>query len=97
MRMPHVRFTMRLLMIAVAILASLFWVERLRRLSQEYRSIAEEHGWAVFGASEYAPHNAADAAKSKRIIDRYRSLQEKYERAARHPWLPVEPDPPEPG
>jgi hypothetical protein len=25
-----------------------------------------------------------------------RELASKYERAARHPWLPVEPDPPEP-
>jgi hypothetical protein len=34
-----------------------------------------------------------------RMIDRahhHASLARKYERAARYPWLPVEPDPPEP-
>jgi hypothetical protein len=28
--------------------------------------------------------------------DHHASLARKYEEAARHPWLPVEPDPPEP-
>ena len=28
--------------------------------------------------------------------DHHASLARKYERAARYPWLPVEPDPPEP-
>jgi hypothetical protein len=31
-----------------------------------------------------------------RSIDYYISLKRKYERAAIYPWLPVEPDPPEP-
>jgi hypothetical protein len=32
-----------------------------------------------------------------RLMDHYEALKLKYERAARRPWLPVEPDPPEPG
>jgi hypothetical protein len=31
-----------------------------------------------------------------RMTDRHAVLSEKYSYAARHPWLPVEPDPPEP-
>lgn len=31
-----------------------------------------------------------------RRSDYYAALQAKYERAARYPWLPVEPDPPMP-
>jgi hypothetical protein len=31
-----------------------------------------------------------------RLIVYYQSLASKYQHAARYPWLPVEPDPPEP-
>lgn len=31
------------------------------------------------------------------LLAYHTSLRQKYERAARYPWLPVEPDPPEPG
>jgi len=32
----------------------------------------------------------------RKLVPYYQSLRRKYERAARYPWLPVEPDPPEP-
>lgn len=35
-------------------------------------------------------------ARLLRVIDYHSQLARKYERAARYPWLPVEPDPPEP-
>ena len=35
-------------------------------------------------------------ALRKRQIAYYQQMQAKYERASRHPWLPVPPDPPEP-
>jgi hypothetical protein len=34
--------------------------------------------------------------EEKRLADYHAKLRKKYERAARYPWLPVEPDPPEP-
>jgi hypothetical protein len=37
-----------------------------------------------------------EAARCARISAHYTRLKLKYERAARYPWLPVEPDPPEP-
>jgi hypothetical protein len=38
----------------------------------------------------------AEMAAYERLGDHHAALQAKYERAARFPWLPVEPDPPEP-
>jgi hypothetical protein len=38
----------------------------------------------------------AQRRSGKRLVAYYRELGVKYERAARYPWLPVEPDPPEP-
>src|SRR5947209_518836 len=41
--------------------------------------------------------NEADEASLRRSKSTYHSaLRAKYERAARYPWLPVAPDPPEP-
>ncbi len=37
-----------------------------------------------------------DPATARRLVDRYLLLSRKYERAARYPWLPVEPDTPVP-
>jgi hypothetical protein len=36
------------------------------------------------------------AAKSSLLAEKYARLVRKYERAARYPWLPIEPDAPEP-
>jgi hypothetical protein len=42
----------------------------------------------------------ADMARNviewKRLVAYHAAMARKYENAARHPWLPVEPDPPEP-
>jgi hypothetical protein len=35
-------------------------------------------------------------ARCRRLSAYYRDLEAKYDRAARYPWLPVAPDPPEP-
>ena len=40
--------------------------------------------------------SAAQVPVNAAIRDRHARLKEKYWRAARYPWLPVEPDPPEP-
>ena len=37
-----------------------------------------------------------DAEQATRRAAYHASLKRKYERAARYPWLPVEPDPPPP-
>ena len=96
MKLPRVRFTVRRMMIAVMITAVLIWAERLRRLSKGYEERAESLGWEVFGASEYSPHGPEDAAHQRALVNHYRMLEDKYNRASKRPWLPVEPDPPEP-
>jgi hypothetical protein len=88
----------------VAVVAVLFAGEATRRrwesLASAYRKKASgyEHVAFVAGHSsslEAARGNDSEKRKLKRIADHYLALRRKYERAARTPWLPVEPDPPE--
>jgi hypothetical protein len=96
MRLPRVRFTVRRMMVAVAVVAVATFAFRLLWLSEAYRRRAQEYSWSVFGAMEYSPHDAQGTARRERLINHYRSLAEKYAHAANRPWLPVEPDPTEP-
>ena len=94
--MTRPRPTIRRLMVAVAVVAvvlALFeWMGRrgrhFGRLAYENRTQAElnEVSWAV--GNRNLPYRTLAAHRRK--------LQEKYERAARYPWLTVAPDPPEP-
>ena len=60
---------------------------RIGRSSEELREHrAREEVW-----------DASWRAEAQCYATYYRSLRLKYERAARYPWLPVAPDPPEPG
>ena len=47
-------------------------------------------------AARWAGMQRQGAARMARYVAYYSALQRKYERAARHPWLPVPPDPPRP-
>jgi uncharacterized protein HemY len=50
-------------------------------------------------AKGYLTNSAAfapEAVRLSRLAGYHARLRAKYERAARHPWLHVEPDPPEP-
>jgi hypothetical protein len=49
---------------------------------------------------DFDPETARLSAYSeryRRLFFHYRRMRQKYETATRHPWLPVEPDPPLPG
>ena len=84
------RFTVRRLMVAVAIVALLSGMERLRQRSVAFSSMANYH---VIKNSCWAGKYAKDYEKGAA----YHSLMwQKYDRAARYPWLSVEPDPPKP-
>jgi hypothetical protein len=52
---------------------------------------ASQRRWAKF-----IDMQSSDLKHSDELIEYHTFLVEKYERAARYPWLPVEPDPPEP-
>jgi hypothetical protein len=114
MRLPRVRFTVRRLMIVVAVAAGLMaaWVglARLRLLSSDYRARAEQHAGIEETLRRIVASDGADAPvdispgpglRSRRftaraVAEHEAALRRKYERAARYPWLPVEPDPLEP-
>jgi ribosomal protein L17 len=112
------RFTMRRLMVAVAIVGIVLSIESMRRRSSECRLIADESvdtanalvghcrevnrmiEWARSeGTADYkkwAQELETDNNATRKLEQFYRDLAAKYERAARYPWLPVAPDPPEP-
>jgi hypothetical protein len=102
MRRP--RFSLRLAMALVAVVASglgsYVGIES-RRLT--LLGLAEAHrsqmiAWEEVGPSE-ASRKRFDLAGREVSLKAHRwheVLAKKYERAARYPWLPVEPDPPEP-
>lgn len=82
------RFTVRRLMVAVAIVALFggIFIETKHRC-QRFGKIAMIH-W--FNALSDANSNS----ENKQVFHTY--MWAKYTRASRYPWLPVAPDPPEP-
>jgi hypothetical protein len=77
----------------------------LRRLADYHENMERRQARKVEGILELsraaaAPKDAvaarADAATEARFGDWHARIKEKYRRAARYPWLPVEPDPPKP-
>jgi hypothetical protein len=79
-------------MIAVAVaglaMGAGVWGYRMWRLSREYLREARMHLYYCIVDG--------DAAENAANVHYHAALARKYERAARYPWLPVEPDPPQP-
>jgi hypothetical protein len=106
MRLRRVRFSIRRLLVAVALFALVFAGEEATRrrwesLASVYRGKAGrcEHVALVALHSsdlEAARGNDSEMRKLKRIVDHHVALARKYQHAARRPWVPVAPDPPEP-
>jgi hypothetical protein len=110
--MPRFRFTVRRMMVVVAIVAVIFAVGGMVRRSMRLRERAEFHERMgreeaeatravedlARGADDpqYAAEVRAVAAASARLGGWHTRMGAKYRKLARHPWLPVEPDPPEP-
>jgi hypothetical protein len=106
MKRPRLRFTVRRLMIAVAILAlslrAILWVAEMRTRS------AAHHRRAIEFVLITARSGSVVHTKDGRRVDRYenenrrredawaRQLAEKYWHLSNYPWLAVEPDPPRP-
>lgn len=91
MRLTRPRFILRWLMVAVAVagvtFASTIWANRR---AEHFQELAEFH--TLLGMGEHHGRNAPEEVES---LLRHRHLAGKYWRAARYPWLPVAPDPPE--
>ena len=118
MRLPGVRFTLRRLLVVIALLAVLMAAgleaARATRRAREYRQYAVAHaafrdlslGEAEQYRDAYNHGEWADDKEKTQLLQReageralarhYDTLAAKYRRAARFPWLPVEPDPPQP-
>jgi len=93
------------LIIATAVAGiSLGWMERRSRtlaLAEHHRSeIVSEGGWACSKTSwfRFSVDGQGRMATAEQIkkSEWHRKLYSKYRLAAGYPWLPVEPDPPEP-
>ncbi len=98
MEPPRIRFTLRQIMALVAIVAiSLglgMWAGKMLRLLELYQRRAAEYGGLKYQRIGMATMLYGER---DRRHERWRmGLLAKYEQAARRPWLPVEPDPPEP-
>jgi hypothetical protein len=113
---PRVRFTVRRMIVAVAVIALAFWMVRLWAARQLYLQKAAKH--AGFRANVLRSPNSIAYWESRWTDQRegkparypwpagppfvpalakyHDAMRMKYERAARYPWLPIEPDPPEP-
>ncbi len=69
--------------------------------SVKYRQLAEsyatnENFYRAALSGEFRLGDPSYGPIFKDRLNYSRSMREKYRRAARYPWLPVEPDPPEP-
>jgi hypothetical protein len=99
MRLPRVRFTVRQMIILVILLAlglgGTRWAMEMQELATRYRRLS-----VGYGISEYLCSNPAygppDPVERDKLVRHIAVLRGKYDYAARHPWLQVDPDPPEP-
>src|SRR4051794_11049283 len=111
MRPPRVRFTVRRLMVAVAVVAVCMGLLTMRQRAATRRARALSHAAkaderrvvvAVWRRGNVRLINItreqaeADVGRCERAATYHEAMRRKWEEAARHPWLAVEPDPPEP-
>jgi hypothetical protein len=94
MRLPRLRFTVRRMMVAVAVVGILLGTMTVRR-GHSLRLATYHQGQVKRLYDQYGEAENFFGRASGGILW-HSELQWKYERAARYPWLPVEPDPPEP-
>ncbi len=94
MRLPRAKVTVRRMMIAVAVIALVQWVVSMRQRSAIYHQRAEAYAWL---AGDKAFSGSLADLLAERECDKWaREMEKKYRRAARYPWLSVEPDTPPP-
>ena len=105
MRVPRVRFTVRRLMVAVALLSLLLGLvarrERLLRLStyhaeQSHRTMIVQQSNLPVAVDSAGAHQPGAYLSTTPRSEWHARMSMKYQTAARYPWLPVESGPPEP-
>ena len=96
MRLPRFRFTIRRMMVLVAVVAIIVALT-LRMAARHHMMIIHIQSWGENRGFSHNPNLApAEQARALRRVKHHWELIGKYQRAARYPWLPIEPDPPEP-
>jgi hypothetical protein len=99
--MPRIRFTVRRLMLAVAvvaiIIAAVFWTQRLMVLRKVYLGKAAAYAYYE-GIAKQETHKrlGRDGSGYPFYPEYFTAMRAKYEHAAQCPWLPIAPDPPAP-
>ena len=109
MRRYRPRFTVKQLMIAVAIAGGVFELISMGRRSAAYhqhyigqeflmrkydlKPIYYRHDDVVSILYRPPSSSARDDEANKRKFEYHKKMAEKYKQAARYPWLTVEPDP----
>jgi hypothetical protein len=106
MILPRVRFTVRRMMIAVAVLAigcgATRWMAEMRARSAAHRQRASEFYGFMFRVGSFsrtADGRSVDLSdnENKRLMDDWElRMVAKYLRLSYYPWLTAEPDPPPP-
>jgi hypothetical protein len=109
MRLIRVRFTIRRLMVAVAILAMVLGtVEGLRRRRESFErragmfaqkvsdEIMAEQNYRTARRGSTFGYDGRTTKAHYELVEHYDALRVKYEQAAARAWLVVAPDPPEP-
>jgi hypothetical protein len=89
MRLPRPRFTLRRLMVAVAIIAVAIDSGIVVWRMETYAMRADAHARHLNSGRSFLDDSAD-------LIQWHERMRLKYEYAARNPWLPVAPDPPKP-
>jgi hypothetical protein len=101
--LPRVRFTVRRLMIAVAVLALLLGATAIRQRRAHFQSLADYH--AVQARHIQSSHGSMIRPGGTLVhvplgspsrAAYHKDMAIKYEHAASRPWMTVEPDPPLP-
>jgi hypothetical protein len=106
LRLPRVRLTVRRMMVAVALIAlPLAALGEIQRRRAAYLRVADSHYSRLtndtnrlgrgIGPYFISPVTTGNPREDRLITYRVQMI-DKYVDAARRPWLPVPPDPPEP-
>jgi hypothetical protein len=95
MRLPRCR--LRTLMVVVAVAGIVLGAGiGMHRRSWSLWHIARSHGERAFFLAVDDTEDDAQFTRNQALYDYRFRLMRKYAAAARYPWLPVAPDPPEP-
>ena len=107
MRLPRVRYTLRSMLVAVAVVAMTLGVSvELGRRRMRFSRLAAYHRARIVAPSQYVDKNRRIVrwvGRDSRFFEErprldywHEELAMKYDAAASRPWYPVEPDPPPP-